>query len=69
LNSLDGGAVVVEGKKSAQDFFSSSGADGIADPVVLRQGFDFVEIMVKVEVGPSVLTSLNRYLSIPTAIP
>lgn len=45
---------MVEGEQTAQDFLAGGGADGVTDAVVLRQSFDFVEVVAEIQVGPAV---------------
>ena len=53
-SGLGYGALVIEGEETAQDFFAGRGADRVADAVIFRQGFDFVEIVAEVKVVPAV---------------
>lgn len=45
---------MVEGKEAAQDFFARVGTDRVADAVVFGQVFEFVEVVIKTNVGPAV---------------
>ena len=45
---------MVEGEEAFQEFLAGIGGDGVADTVVFGEGFDFVEVMAEVEVGPAI---------------
>jgi hypothetical protein len=48
------GSLVVEGEEAAEDFLAGGGADGVADAVVFGQRLYFVEIVVELEVLPTI---------------
>ena len=48
------GAGVVLGEQALEHLAAGSGADGVADAVVLGEGLDFVEAVFQVEVLPAV---------------
>lgn len=37
-----------------EDFLAGGGAEGVADAVVFREGFDLVKVVAEIEIGPAV---------------
>jgi len=47
-------SLVVEGKEAFQELLARVRRDCVADTVVSGEGFDFVEVVAEVQVGPTV---------------